>query len=70
MHEETKKKPSLETCSNSSAAPEPKLAAAGAKYSTEWVLMTPACLTGRMASTWPSRRRAISTSSVVHDSRS
>lgn len=32
MHAEMKKKPSLDTCSNSNAAPEPALAAAGAKY--------------------------------------
>src|SRR6266487_1575177 len=32
MHAEMKKKPSLDTCSNSSAAPGPALAAAGAKY--------------------------------------
>jgi hypothetical protein len=31
MHAEMKKKPSLDTCSNSRAAPDPKLAAAGAK---------------------------------------
>ena len=48
MHAEMKKKPSLDTCSNSNAAPEPALAAAGAKYRIAWVLMTPACLTGRM----------------------
>jgi hypothetical protein len=40
MHAEMKKNPSLDTCSNSRAAPDPKLAAAGAKYRTEWVLMT------------------------------
>ena len=55
MHAEMKKNPSRDTCNSSSAAPEPTLAAAGAKYRTECVLMTPACLTGRMASTWSSR---------------
>ena len=42
MHAEMKKNPSRDTCSSSSAAPEPMLAAAGAKYSTACVLMTPA----------------------------
>jgi hypothetical protein len=37
MHAEMKKNPSRETCS-SSAAPEPTLAAAGAKYRIECVL--------------------------------
>ena len=48
MHAEMKKKPSLDTCSSSRAAPELRLAAAGTRYRTVWVLMTPACLTGRM----------------------
>jgi len=44
MHAEMKKNPSRDTCSSSSAAPEATLAAAGAKYSTTCVLMTPALL--------------------------
>src|SRR5271166_4526495 len=48
MHAEMKKNPSRDTCSRS-AAPEPTLAAAGAKYRTECVPMTPACLIGRHA---------------------
>ena len=51
MQAEMKKKPSRDTCSSSSAALEATMAAAGAKYWTECVLITPACLIGRMAST-------------------
>ncbi len=46
-----KKNPSLDTCSSSTAAPELTAAAAGAKIRIECVLITPACLIGRMAST-------------------
>ncbi len=45
-----KKNPSLDTCRSSSTAPEPRLAAAGAKVTIVCVLTTPACLMGRMAS--------------------
>ena len=45
-----KKNPSLDTCSNSSAAPELTLAAAGAKKTIVCVPTTPACLIGRIAS--------------------
>src|SRR5438270_12890117 len=58
MHAETKKNASRDTCSSRVAAPEATAAPAGAKNSSTWVLTTPACLTGRMASTWSSRGRA------------
>src|SRR6266851_27076 len=66
MHAETKKNPSRETCNSSSAAPELTLAAAGAKNRSTCVLSTPACFIGRMASTWSSRWRGISTPSADH----
>ena len=49
MQAEMKKNPSRDTCVSSSTAPT-LMAAAGAKKTIEWVLTTPACLIGRMAS--------------------
>ncbi len=52
-----KKNPSREKCVSSITAPVLTLAAAGTKKVSTWVLITPACFIGRMASTWSSRLR-------------
>src|ERR1700733_11709374 len=58
MHAEMKKNPSRDTCDSSSAAPELTVAVAAAKKRIAWLLTTPTCLIGRMASMWSRRRRA------------
>ncbi len=61
MHAEMKKNPSREKCVSSITASVLTLAAAGTKKVSTWVLITPACFIGRMASTWSSRWRGIRT---------
>ena len=61
MHAEMKKNPSREKCVSSITALVLTPAAAGAKKVSTWVLITPACFIGRMASTWSRCGRAIST---------
>src|ERR1700689_984416 len=58
MQAEMKKNPSRDTCDSNSAAPELTVGGAGAKKMIAWLLTTPTCLIGRMASMWSRRRRA------------